>query len=126
MAQAHDGAGSVFFRRPGADFQFRRQIFLFDDQRMVAGGRHRHGQALEDAFVVVHDGAGFAMHEMGSAHDFAAESFADGLMSQADAQHGNFSGELANQFDADAGILRSAGAGRDDDPLRLHCLDFEP
>ena len=31
---------------------------------------------------------------------------------------------MANQIDADAGILRSAWTGRDDDALRLHCLDL--
>ena len=45
-------------------------------------------------------------------------------MSQADAEHGDLSREMADQFDADAGFMRSARAGRDDDPLGLHVFDF--
>jgi len=32
VAQAHDGAGAVFFGGPGADFQFCGKIFFFDDE----------------------------------------------------------------------------------------------
>ena len=55
VAQAHDGAGAIFFRGPGADFQFGGQIFFFHDQRVIAGGRHGHGKALKDGLIVVHD-----------------------------------------------------------------------
>ena len=91
---------------------------------MVASGRHRCGQTVEDGLVIVRDGAGFAVHEVGGADDFSAESCADGLMSEADAEDGNFSGEVADESDADAGILRNAGAGRDDDALGLHGGDI--
>jgi hypothetical protein len=30
IAQAHDGAGTVFSVRPCADFEFRRQVFFLD------------------------------------------------------------------------------------------------
>ncbi len=58
------------------------------------------------------------------ANHVAAEGFADGLVSQADAQHWNFAGEVADESDADAGFVRGAGAGRDDNPFRMHGLDF--
>ena len=124
VAQAHDGAGSIFLRSPGADFQFRRQIFLFHDERVIARGRHGHGQAVKDAFVVVRDGAGLAVHQVRSAHHIAAKSRADGLMSQADAENRHFAGEVPDQIDADAGILRRARTGRDHDALRVHGLDL--
>ena len=82
------------------------------------------GQAVKDGFVVVRDGAGLAVHQVRSAHHVAAKGRADGLMSQADAEHRHLAGEVANQIDADAGILRRAGTGRNHDALRLHGLDL--
>jgi hypothetical protein len=50
MAQAHDGAGAVFFGCPCADFEFRRQVFFLDDERVVARGGRGYGKALERRF----------------------------------------------------------------------------
>src|SRR5258705_9188751 len=52
------------------------------------------------------------MKNLGSANDFAAECGADGLMTQAYAKDREFSGQAANQVDANSGILRGAGARR--------------
>ena len=90
MAQAHDGAGAVFFGGPGADFEFCGKIFFFDDQRMITGGRHRHGKALKDGLIVVHDWAGLAVHEVRGADDASAEGFADGLMARHTPRTGTF------------------------------------
>ena len=98
--------------------------FLFHDERVIARGRHGRGQAAEDGLVVVGDGAGLAVHQVRSAHDVAAKSRADGLMSQADAENRNFAGEVPDQIDADAGVLRRARTRRDHDALRLHGLDL--
>jgi hypothetical protein len=124
MAQAHDGAGAVFFSGPGADFQFSRQIFFLDDERMIAGGGHRHGQTLKDSFIVMHDRAGFAVHKMGGAHHSASESFADRLVPETNSQHWNFSREMPDQIDADARLMRRARTGGDDNPLGPHVLDL--
>src|SRR5579872_4854583 len=72
----------------------------------------------------MHDRAGFAMHEIGGADDVASEGFADGLVSQTDAEHRSSSREVTNEFDADTSFMRRAGAGRDHDPLWPHRLDF--
>jgi hypothetical protein len=124
VAQAHDGAGAVFFGGPGADLEFGGEIFFFDDERVIACGRHGHGQALKDGSVVVHDGAGFAVHKIGCANYVAAEGFADGLVSEADSEDWNFSGEVADEIDADAGFARRARAGRNDNFFRMHARDF--
>src|SRR5579864_7210393 len=124
VAQAHDGASAVFFGGPGADFQLGGQIFFFHDKRMIAGGRHRHRQTLKDGFVVVHDRAGLAVHDMTGTNDIAAEGFADRLVTEADAEHWDFSREVADQVDADARLMRRAWAGRDDDALGTHALNF--
>ena len=85
MAQTHDGASAVFFGCPGADFKLWGKIFFLHDQGMITGGRHRHRQTLKDGFVVVHDWAGFPVHEVRGADDAPAEGFADRLMPEANA-----------------------------------------
>src|SRR5258708_34759976 len=98
VTQAHDGPGAVFFRRPGADFQFGGENFLFDDERMVARGGHGHRKTLKDGSDVVHDGASLAVHEMSGANDPAAKGFADRLMSEANSEHRDFPREVADQI----------------------------
>ena len=45
-------------------------------------------------------------------------------MSQADAENWCLAREVANQIDADAGVLRRAGTGGDHDALRLHRVNL--
>ena len=70
------------------------------------------------------DGAGLAVHQVRSAHHAAAKGRSDSLMSQANTEDGHFPGEMTDQSDADAGVLRRARAGRDHDALRLHGFDI--
>ena len=98
--------------------------FCFDDQRVVARGGHGHGEALKNGSIVMHDRAGFAVHEMWSADDLPAKGFADGLMSEADAEYRNLPREMADQVDADTRFMRRAGPGRNDDAFRSHLLDL--
>ncbi len=123
VAQAHDGAGSIFVCGPSADFKFFREIFLLDDKRMIASGRHGRGQAAEDGFAIVTDCAGFAVHQSRSAHDLSAKGGTYGLMSEADAENRNLAREVPNEIDADSGLLRRTWTGRNDDAVRLHCLN---
>ena len=61
-----------------------------------------------------------AVHQGWSAHGvLAAKGVADGLVTEADAENWYFAGELADDLDANAGVLRLAGAGRDHDALRF-------
>jgi hypothetical protein len=60
---------------------------------------------------------------VGSANDAAAKCCADGLMSEADAEDWYSAGEVLDQINADAGVLRPAGTGRHHDALRLHILN---
>jgi hypothetical protein len=53
-----------------------------------------------------------------------AKGRADRLMSQAHAKNGDLPGEVPDQIDADAGILRSARTRGEYDSLRLHGLDI--
>src|SRR5882724_1110117 len=81
-------------------------------------------QSAEVGLAVVLDLACLAMHQVLRAHDLSAEGGADCLMSQAHAEQGDFAGEMADQINTDASVLRGAGAGRKNDPLRAHGFDF--
>ena len=59
------------------------------------------------------------MHQARRAHYLAAESFADTLMAQADAQHRHRPGEFAQDRNGDAGFGRSARTGRNHDRVGL-------
>ena len=89
VAEAHDDAVGGF----GGDGEVAGEGFAFDDERMVARGEEGIGQIAENIFAVVMDFAGFAVEELGGADDFAAEGRADGLMTEADAEDGEFAGE---------------------------------
>src|SRR3981189_1973709 len=58
-----------------------------------------------------------AMPRTGRAHDAAPESLADRLMAETDAEDRNAARGLFYQVQADAGLVRGAGAGRQHDRL---------
>ena len=111
VAQTHDYAGYVAIGGPSADFQIAGQVRFADDERVIAGGGEWRVNSAKDGSAVVLDRTGFAVHERSGAHDLSAESRANGLMSETDAEERNFSGEVLDQGDADAGILRRARPG---------------
>src|SRR3954468_8028619 len=79
---------------------------------MIARGRHGFRHVLEQRFAVMLDTAGFAVHQLMRTDNLAAERRAQGLMSQAHAQHRTLAGEMLDQINADARLLRRAGSGR--------------
>src|SRR3954465_8989361 len=115
MPQAHDDSGSVCIFTAGGDFELFWQAFFLHDQRVVTGGCHRRRDVAKQCAPVMDYLASFAVHQVRRSYDFAAERLTDGLMSEADAEDGDFSCHDANEFDADAGFAWSAGARRDDD-----------
>src|SRR5260370_19922365 len=115
VAEAHDDAVIGL----GGDGQLARQGFFLDDERMVARGGEGIRQLAENILAVVMDLAGFAMKQLRSANDFAAECGADGLMAEAHTKDGKLSREALDQLHGNARLLRGAGAGRDDDALGL-------
>ena len=73
---------------------------------MVADGFEGVGEVFEDAFAIVLDHRGFAVFEFsGVVHD-AAEGFADGLVAEAYAENGDFTGEVFDGVDRDMPALR--------------------
>ena len=82
------------------------------------------GKFAEDRLVIVMNFAGFSVHHFRRANHPPAKRGADGLMSQADAQHRNFAREALDQRHADASFFRRAGPGRNHDALGRELLDF--
>ena len=124
VAEAHDHAGAVTFDGVRADLEIGWQAFFVDDQRVVACGSHGRVDAAEDGFAVVLDAAGFPVHQVFGADDLAAEGFAHCLVSQANTEYRSLAGELPDEVDADAGLVRGAGAGGDHDVVGFQGLDF--
>ena len=123
MTKSHDDAGSVAIAAGGGNFKFGRQIFLFHDQRMVARGGHWRWNVVKDGLAIVFDRAGFAMHQVWSAHDFPAKRGADSLMPETDPEQRHLACEVSNEFDADAGFVGGAGARGDEDVVGMQRVD---
>jgi len=124
MSQPHDDARPVFIGCPGAYFQVARQILLRDDKRVIARGSHGRREPSKDGPAIVLDLAGFAMHQIPSPNHFASKGRADRLVPEANAQQWRLARKVADQLDADAGILRCTRSRRDYDALGMHCLNF--
>src|SRR5579871_392079 len=93
------------------DLQAVRHGIALDDQRMVARGLERLGQAAKDALPGVMNARNLAMHDAVVADDLAAESRTDALMAQADTQDRDLPGEALNERHAHARLVGRAGAG---------------
>lgn len=119
VADAHDFAFVGF----GGDFEAVGEGFFFDDERVVAGGGERIGHVLEEVFVVVPDGGRFAVHHAVVDNDVAAEGVADALVAQADAEDGDFAGEVFDDVVGEAGFARGAGAGGDENAVGVEFFD---
>jgi len=119
MAQAHDDGAISVFCRAGGDDEIGGERLFGDDQRVIAGAGERGVQPFEDAFAIMFDAAGFAVHQVAGAHDLAAEGFADGLMAKTYAKNRNFAGHVANERNQNASLGRCARAGREQDAVGL-------
>ena len=64
------------------------------------------------------------MHEPVGPHDFAAVDFTDALVPETHSEDGEARAEGLDDFAADAGFGRGAGAGGDDDAFGGECFDF--
>src|SRR6267143_2106626 len=91
---------------------------------MVARGGEGVGELAENVLAVVVNLAGLAVKNFRSPNDFASERCANGLMAEANAQDREFSGQSANQIDANPRVLRRAGARRNHDALWLASCDL--
>ena len=115
MADGHDltiGCKSVHDQR-------LRQVARLDRQRMIAHDLIRLWQTLEERAAVMSDLADLAVANFLRRHDLAALGCANALMPQTDAQNRQFGIGFLDELDADARFLGRAGAGRQDNAVRI-------
>jgi len=93
VSQPHDLTVFCFCR----DFQTGWKAFSFDSQRMVTGGNKRIGHAMKNAASVMVNLRNLTVHQVRSTHDPAAKSNPNSLMTQADAEDGQFLMEVLDQ-----------------------------
>ena len=76
---------------------------------MVTGDFKRIWKVLENANTRMMNTVCFTVHHLLRANYFAAKSFTNGLMSQANTQHRQPGSEVADQFSRDARLGRRSG-----------------
>src|SRR5690348_1636129 len=103
----------------GGHFKLARQRLALDHQRMIARGFEWRVDAAKDAAAIVLDFGKLAVHRHRCAHDLAAESLADRLVAEANAEDRDARRRGGDQVEADAGLVRRARAGREHDGVRL-------
>ncbi len=99
--------------------QLGRHAGAIDHQRVVARRLERPVDAAKNARALVLDQRQLAMHRHRRAHHRAAEHLPDRLMPETDPEDRNGGRSLADEVEADAGIVRRAGAGREHDGIGL-------
>ena len=90
---------------------------------MVTGRLEVLIQTFVDPFAVVPYPRGLAVDGL-AAHDLRAESLADCLMAEADAQSGYAPTDLPDQVYRDPSLVRRARTGRDHYPVRMELGDL--
>jgi hypothetical protein len=124
MGDAHDLAVTARFFGPGGDFEFFGERVGLDHEAMVASGLEGVVEAGEEAFAIVVDHVGLAVHEVFGTHDRAAERLAHGLMAEAYAKKRQLALEPLTTFNRDTGFARRAWSGRNDDAFGFAVEDF--
>ena len=109
---------------PPHHLEFIRHRIVGQDQRMVASGLQRIGDAVEDTLAVVHDGRRLAvLRGLGTA-DARTVDGTDRLVPQAHTEDRHGRREPTDDRHRDTRGLRPAWSGRDHELGRLHGLDL--
>ena len=116
MTNAHNFLGT--FTGGGHDKVRRKRCRLYQE-RMIARGFERVVHAGKDGPTVMGNAAGLAVHDAPGTDDSCAERLGDALMSQADAQDRNPTGQSADDVHTDARLHRPAGARTEDHVRRF-------
>src|SRR5208283_706468 len=106
----------------------RRQRLGLDDERMIARRLEGPVNAAKDRLAAVQYRRHLAVDRQGRAHHLAAESLADRLMPQADAEDRDLAAGAGDEVEAHARLMRRAGAGREHDRVRAsghHVIDAD-
>ena len=91
---------------------------------MVPHHLERRRQPGEDSAAVVLDARCFAVHDTLGTDDASTVRFADGLMTEADAEDGNRASPATDCVDGDPRLRRSARSGGQHDGVRGELADF--
>src|SRR3984893_7213190 len=94
------------------------------DKRMVASRPERAIEAAKNRFALVFNRCELAMHGFWRADDLAAKGLADRLMAEADPENWDDGPRVLDKFEADPGVARPAGAGRQHDRVGRRRHDF--
>lgn len=100
---------------PGGDEQIVGQRLAIHAQRVVAGCSEGRGQVSEQFAAVVMDFAGLAVYERSCGNNAAAKGLRDALVTEAHSENRQRIGKVRDDIQAGAGIVRPAGAGRNND-----------
>src|SRR5689334_15040024 len=99
VPEPHDlVARAVGALRPGRRLEAVGEALRLHDQRVIARRRERRRQLPEHALAAMVDLRGLAMHDLARAHHLAAESLADALVAQADAEDRELALERVDQL----------------------------
>src|ERR1044071_6885151 len=100
MFESHD----LFFGRDSSDFEFGRDRVI-DHEGVITHGFEWRRHALENTLPIVSHFGCLAVHQALGAVHFAAEHRAEGLVPEADAEHGDLAGEMLDGIRGDTIIL---------------------
>src|SRR2546428_1626154 len=101
---------------PRGHHEIVRQRGPLHDEGVIPRRLERVGDAGHDARVVVANPRRLTVCGL-VAYDLRAERLAQALVTEANAEDGDFPGQLLYRLIGDAGIVRRAGTGRDDDAV---------
>src|SRR5688500_5761208 len=120
MAHSHDFS----FGRFRGDLKAGRKARAIDYERMVSRRVEGIGQLPENRPAVMLYGRRLTVHEAHRSDDFSAKCDCQRLMTKADAQKRQASGEMLHGLDRDTRLARRARSRRDNDAVGIESLDL--
>src|SRR5690625_3836052 len=106
MLQGHDLSILV----TGDDFQLCGQLLLVHNQGMIAGCLEGAGQARKEPLSLMHDGCGFAMHDLRRRLKLRPKGLSEDLMALGNPENGNLAGKMAHTVQGNPGLFGPPGA----------------
>src|SRR5207248_4835750 len=85
---------------------------------MITGGFERLCNVFKNACTMVRNRRCFPVHQLRGTHNFAAENFANALVTEANAEQRNVRSEFTNDLATDSSVARPAWSGRDANAFR--------
>ena len=107
MSYSHNGV----ILGPGGYLQAIGESLRHYRQRMIANGGEGVGEAVKNASIFVVDEGRLPVHNLSRRGNGASIGITDTLVTQTNAEDGNFSPEVADDIVGDAGVLWYGGAG---------------